>query len=47
MLLVGFEPKITVFERAKTVHALDYAVNLVGLFTYYLDFAAIEYGAKQ
>jgi hypothetical protein len=28
--LVGFEPTIPVFERAKTVHALDRAANVVG-----------------
>jgi hypothetical protein len=27
---VGFEPTIQVFERAKTVHALDRAVTLIG-----------------
>jgi hypothetical protein len=27
---VGFEPTITVFERAKTVHALDRAVTVIG-----------------
>jgi hypothetical protein len=26
----GFEPKIQVFERAKTVHALDRAAILIG-----------------
>jgi hypothetical protein len=30
MLLVGFEPMIPVFERAKTVHALDRAVTVIG-----------------
>jgi hypothetical protein len=29
---VGFEPTIPVFERAKTVHALDRAVTVIGLF---------------
>jgi hypothetical protein len=28
---VGFEPTIPVFQRAKTVHALDRAANVVGL----------------
>jgi hypothetical protein len=28
--LVGFEPTITVFERAKTVHALDRAATVIG-----------------
>jgi hypothetical protein len=27
---VGFEPTITVFERAKTVHALDCAATVIG-----------------
>jgi hypothetical protein len=27
---VGFEPTIPVFERAKTVHALDSAVTVIG-----------------
>jgi hypothetical protein len=26
---VGFEPKIPVFERAKTVHALDRAATVI------------------
>jgi hypothetical protein len=30
---VRFEPTITVFERAKTVHALDRAATVIG--TYY------------
>jgi hypothetical protein len=29
MLLVGFEPTISVFERAKTVHALDRAATVM------------------
>jgi hypothetical protein len=29
---VGFEPTIPVFERAKTVHALDRAVTVIGLY---------------
>jgi hypothetical protein len=28
---VGFEPTIPVFERAKTVHALDHAVTVIGM----------------
>jgi hypothetical protein len=32
---VGFEPTISVFERAKTVHALDSAATVIGqLHTY-------------
>jgi hypothetical protein len=27
---VGFEPMITVFEQAKTVHALDRPVTVIG-----------------
>jgi hypothetical protein len=30
MPLVGFEPTIPVFERAKTVHALDRAAIVTG-----------------
>jgi hypothetical protein len=30
MLLVGFEPKTTVFERAKTVRALDRTTTVIG-----------------
>jgi hypothetical protein len=29
---VGFEPTMPVFERAKTVHALDRAATLIGLY---------------
>jgi hypothetical protein len=32
---VGFEPKITAFELAKTVHALYRAVNVIGFFNVY------------
>jgi hypothetical protein len=28
---VGFEPTITVFERAKTVHALDHVATVIEL----------------
>jgi hypothetical protein len=35
MPLVGFEPKIRVFERAKTVHALDRAATVIGKFHTY------------
>jgi hypothetical protein len=31
LALVGFEPTIPVFERAKTVHALDSAATVIGL----------------
>jgi hypothetical protein len=30
MPLVGFEPTIKAFERAKTVHALDRAATTIG-----------------
>jgi hypothetical protein len=30
MPLVGFEPNAPVFERAKTVHALDRAATVIG-----------------
>jgi hypothetical protein len=29
---MGFEPKIPVFERAKTVHALDRGTTVIGCF---------------
>jgi hypothetical protein len=32
---VGFEPTIPVFERAKTVHALDRSATVVGGFCTY------------
>jgi hypothetical protein len=31
---VGFEPMIPVFERAKTVHALDRAATVIGFILY-------------
>jgi hypothetical protein len=31
MSWVGFEPTIPAFERAKTVHALNRATNVIGL----------------
>jgi hypothetical protein len=31
MPVVGFEPTIPVFERAKTVHSLDRAAAVIGL----------------
>jgi hypothetical protein len=31
---VGFEPTTRVFERAKTVHALDHAVSVIGCQSY-------------
>jgi hypothetical protein len=32
MTRVGFEPTISPFERAKTIHALDPAVTVIGSF---------------
>jgi hypothetical protein len=32
MPLVGFEPTIPVFDRAKTVHVSDSATTVIGLF---------------
>jgi hypothetical protein len=34
---LGFESTTPVFERAKTVHALDHAVTVIGLQMYYFD----------
>jgi hypothetical protein len=31
---VGFEPKIPALERAKTVHALDHAATVTGIFLF-------------
>jgi hypothetical protein len=33
MLQVKFEPTIPVFEWAKTVHALDHAATVIGIFS--------------
>jgi hypothetical protein len=33
MSRVGFEPTIPAFVRAKTIHALDRAVTVTGLYT--------------
>jgi hypothetical protein len=38
MPLVGFEPTIPVFERAKAVHALDRAATVIGNFIFTLLF---------
>jgi hypothetical protein len=35
---VDFEPTIPVFERAKTVHALDRAATVIGLFSVYFTY---------
>jgi hypothetical protein len=34
MFQLGLEPTIPVFERAKTAHALDRAVTVIGFLTY-------------
>jgi hypothetical protein len=34
---VGFEPTIPVFERAKTVHALDRAAPVIGVVRRYTE----------
>jgi hypothetical protein len=40
MSRVGFEPMIPVFERAKTVHALDRAATVIGnYFEYAVKYA--------
>jgi hypothetical protein len=36
MSRVGFEPKIQVFDRAKTVHVLDHAATVIGTSDYIL-----------
>jgi hypothetical protein len=33
---VGFDPTITAFERAKTVHALDRAATVIGIKVHWL-----------
>jgi hypothetical protein len=38
MSLVGFEPTIPVFERAKTFHALDRAATVTGHFLAYFPY---------
>jgi hypothetical protein len=37
MPLVGFEPTIPVFERAKAFHALDRAATVTGLYLHIHD----------
>jgi hypothetical protein len=34
MPVIGFEPTIPVFKRAKTVHASDRAATVIGLVTH-------------
>jgi hypothetical protein len=33
---VGFQPKISVLEQAKTVHALDHIANVIGRTIFYM-----------
>jgi hypothetical protein len=35
---VGFEPTAPVSERAKTVHGLDRAVTVIGIYTFSVDY---------
>jgi hypothetical protein len=39
---MGFEPTIPVFERAKTVHALDRAAAVIGCCWMYRDILVID-----
>jgi hypothetical protein len=39
---LGFEPATPVFERAKTVHALDRAATVIGLFFLFLKASMFE-----
>jgi hypothetical protein len=36
---VGFEPMIPVFERVKTVHALDRVSTLIGIYSVLIDYS--------
>jgi hypothetical protein len=38
---VGFEPMIQVFERVKTVHALDRAATVIGIVSFNSKFHTI------
>jgi hypothetical protein len=38
MPIAGFEPKISVFKRAKTFHALDRAATMTGYYLYLMEF---------
>jgi hypothetical protein len=42
---VGFEPTIPVFERAKTVHALDHTATVIGTYNY--EACVIKYRSKK
>jgi hypothetical protein len=47
MCRVGFEPTILVFERAKTVHALDRAAIVTGsiFFAFHYSLVSVTFGA--
>jgi hypothetical protein len=50
MLVVGFEPTTTVFERAKTAYPLDGAATVVGLIetlSWYMPRKPEEYHDKH
>jgi hypothetical protein len=40
---VGFEPMISAFERAKTVHALDRAVTVIGTEFFIIQFSPVTF----
>jgi hypothetical protein len=40
---VGYEPTIPVFERAKTVHALDRAATVIGVVNHLEDVNVVIY----
>jgi hypothetical protein len=40
---VEFEPKILVFQRAKTVHALDRGDTMIG----FVDYRSVFYNIRQ
>jgi hypothetical protein len=42
MVLVGFEPAISAFDRAKTVHALDRAVTVIRFAECYCYFKLVN-----
>jgi hypothetical protein len=44
---VGFEPTIPVFERAKTVHALDRAATMIGFIAYAHRQIILEWSVEE
>jgi hypothetical protein len=44
---VGFEPTIPVFERAKTVHALERAATVIGICSTYMPYICIMQTMKS